>query len=266
MMQNADVFEADGVIFDLEDAVALSEKDSARILLRNFLQEFKLNFEVIVRINALDHINGLLDLEAIVSSSVDAIMLPKADILTVKKLGELLDNFEKARNINKTIKIIPLIELTKSVLQAEEIAALPRVDGILLGAEDLSSDMEVERTKTGDEIFYPRAKIALACRANGIDSIDTPFTDVNDDEGLCNDAKKAKGLGFTGKAAIHPNQIRYINEIFSPTEKQIAWALKVLEAAKQNSGAFSLDGKMIDKPIIERSEKIIEKARRCNLI
>ncbi len=266
MMQNADIFAADSIIFDLEDAVALSEKDSARILLHNFLQTFKPNYEVIIRINQIDHINGLLDLEALVSDRIDAIMLPKARTASVKKLAELLASFEKARKLKKTIKIIPLLELAAAILETEAIACLPRVDGILLGAEDLTNDMETERTIIGEEIFYPRSKIAYAAKAYGIDAIDTPFTDVNDDQGLSQDAKKAKNLGMTAKAAIHPNQIRYINEVFSPSKDQIAWALKVLEATKTNLGVFSLDSKMIDKPIIERCQKIIEKAKKYRII
>jgi len=266
MMQNAEVFEADGIIFDLEDSVALNEKDAARTLLKHFLATFKFDFEVVIRINPIDHVNGLLDLETIISPAVDAIMLPKADPAMVRKLGELLEGFERARGIRKTIKIIPLIELAKSVLQMEEIAGLPRVDGMMLGAEDLSSDMEMERTKTGNEIFYPRARLAYIARAFGIDAIDTPFTDVLDEDGLCADARRAKGLGLTGKAAIHPNQIRYINEIFSPSKAQIEWALKVIAAAKEHSGAFSLDGKMIDTPIIARCEKILEKGRKWKLL
>lgn len=266
MMQNADIFAADSIIFDLEDAVAFSEKDSARILLKNFLQTFEPTYEVIIRINQIDNINGLLDLETLVSDQIDTIMLPKARIESVKKLAELLDNFEKARKIKKTIKIIPLLELAASILETEAIAGLPRVDGILLGAEDLTNDMETERTLTGEEIFYPRSRIAYAARAHGIDAIDTPYTNVNDDKDLTQDAIRAKRLGMTAKAAIHPNQVRYINEVFSPSKEQIAWALKVLEAAKTNLGVFSLDGKMIDKPIIERCQKIIEKAKKYRII
>jgi citrate lyase subunit beta/citryl-CoA lyase len=266
MLQNSEIFNADAIIFDLEDAVSSDEKDSARTLLQNFLQEFNHNYEVIVRINGIDHLNGLLDLETIISSKIDTIMLPKARIASVKKLSEILTNFEKASKINKTIKIIPLIELAASVLEVEEIVGLPRVDGILLGAEDLTNDLEIERTKSGEEILYPRSRVAYACRAAGIDAVDTPFTDVLDDNGLYEDCIRAKSLGMTAKSAIHPNQVRFINEIFSPNQIQIEKALKIIEAAKNNSGVFSLDGKMIDKPIIERSQKIIEKAKKYNLL
>lgn len=130
--------------------------------------------------------------------------------------------------------------------------------------------MEVSRTKLGEEILYPRAKVAFACKAFKIDAIDTPFTDINDKEGLIKDTLRAQGIGMNAKSAIHPNQISTINEIFMPSNSQITWAKRVLIATKkakeQGLGVFSLDSKMIDKPIIERAEKIIEKAIKFGAI
>lgn len=266
MLQNSNVFKADSVIFDLEDAVSINQKDSARILLKNFLDSFALDVEVVIRINDLDTPYFLDDLDTILSDKVDTIMLPKASKIHLKRLDEILSNFEKAKKIKKKIKIIPIIELASSVLEVDQIASLPRIDGVLLGAEDLSSDMEFERTLVGDEILYPRAKIAYACKAYGIDAIDTPFTDVHNLDGLIKDCLRAKNLGMNAKSAIHPNQISTINQTFQPTAKQIENALKIEIAAKNNKGVFSLDGKMIDKPIIERSKKILEKARKYDLL
>lgn len=266
MMQNAAYFNADSIIFDLEDAISFSEKDAARVLLKEFLDVFKPQYEVIVRINALDHLNGLLDLELLMGSKIDTIMLPKADYNTTRKLASLLDNFERARKIEKKTAVVPLIELATSILEVEEISRLERVNGMLLGAEDLTNDLEIERTKTGEEIIYPRARLAFAAHAVKIDAIDTPFTDVIDEEGLEADCIRARNLGMTSKSAIHPNQIPIINRIFSPTSKQIAQALKIIEASASETGVFSLDGKMIDKPIIERSKKLIEKAKRFDLL
>lgn len=165
---------------------------------------------------------------------------------------------------------MPIIELAVSVLQIEEIVKCPRVSGVLLGAEDLSSDLEVARTKKGNEILYPRMRLAYACAAQKIDAIDTPFTDTNDNEGLTEDCKFVANLGMNAKAAIHPNQVPVINEVFVPTRKSIEWALRVEEAANINAekglGVFSLDGKMVDKPVIQRAQKIIAKARKFNLI
>ena len=271
MLANADVFGSDGVIFDLEDAVNVTEKDSARNLMHYYLEEHKnLDLEVIVRINGLDTDFYKDDLDMIVSDSIDAIMLPKARINYLEELDRILCEYEKARKLKKKIKIIPIIELAISVLEVDKIASMNRVDGILLGAEDLSSDMEVERTKGGKEIEYARARVATACKAYQIDAIDTPFTDVNDKEGLGKDCLNAQALGMNAKAAIHPNQIDTINEVFLPSEKLIKWALRVreatIEASKKGIGVFSLDGKMVDKPVMARAEKILAKAEKFKAI
>lgn len=266
MLQNSSLFSADSVIFDLEDAVSTREKDSARILLKNFLESFTIIPEVIIRINDLESSYFLDDLNLILCEKVDAIMLPKARTHLVEKLAEILATIEKAKGIKKEIKIVPIIELAQSVLEIESIVKNSRVNGLLLGAEDLTSDMETIRTLKGDEILYPRMKIAYVCKAYGVDAIDTPFTDVNNEEGLIKDASFAKTLGLNAKAAIHPNQIDLINKVFSPSETQILYAQKIIAASKNNQGVFSLDGKMIDKPIIERSKKVIEKARKFGLL
>lgn len=270
MVQNCDVFESDAVIFDLEDAVSVQEKDSARTLVSNYLNVFNPNIEVVVRINGLDTPFYQDDLEMIVSDKIDAIMLPKARISELKKLDELLTEYEQKRHLKKKIKIIPIIELCISLIEVDQIAFMNRIDGILLGAEDLSKDLEVERTKSGEEIFFARAKIANACKASKIDAIDTPFTDTLDNEGLRKDASFSKRLGMNAKSAIHPNQIEVINEVYLPTEKEITWALRVEKAKEENFakgiGVFSLDGKMVDKPVIESAEKVIMKAKRYKVI
>ena len=271
MLRNADIFQSDAVIFDLEDAVSISEKDNARKLVKNFLETTN-NYpnEVIIRINGFDTPYYQADLEEIVSEKIDAIMIPKARVSEINELSEILKNLEDERNISKRIKIIPIIELAISLLEVEEIAKLERVNGILLGGEDFTSDLEVERTLAGNEILYARSKIVIACKAYQIDAIDTPFTDVNRNDLLREDALFSKGLGMNAKTAIHPNQIEVINEVYSPSKEQINWATKVLiaaeEASERQRGVFSLDGKMIDKPIISRAQKIIDKAKRFKLI
>jgi len=271
MLQNADVFNSDAVIFDLEDAVNVTEKDSARNLIHHYLENnTNLPMEVVVRINGLDTEYYNNDLDLIVSDSIDSIMLPKARIEYVKELDKILTKLEKERNLKKKIKILPIIELAISLTEVEVIASLPRVDGILLGAEDYSSDMEVVRTKSGEEIEYPRNRVAVACKAYQIDAIDTPFTDVNDMEGLRKDCLHANNLGLNAKAAIHPNQIDTINEVFLPSEKWINWAIRVKtasdEAKAKGIGVFSLDGKMVDKPVMDRAEKIINKCKKFGVL
>ena len=171
MIQNAIVFESDAVIFDLEDAVSSLEKDSARMIVSEFIESsFGFNKEIIVRINPADTPYYLSDLKLIVSEKLDTIMLPKATEKTVKDLVVKLDEIEEKKKITKRIKIIPIIEAAKSVLQIEKIAPLPRVSWMFLGAEDLSLDMGIIRTKQCDEISYFRSKLALACKAYDIDA------------------------------------------------------------------------------------------------
>ena len=265
MLQSCDIFESDAVIFDLEDAVSGTEKDSARFLVSNYLKTYSPNIEVVVRINGFDtpfyqdDLNVLLALD-----NVNTIMLPKARVSDLVTLQELI------KESKKNIKIIPIIEQAISLIEVEEIARFELVDGILLGAEDYTKDLEVVRTKEGNEIFYARNRIITACKAYKIDAIDTPFTDTNDNDGLVKDTLFAKSIGMNAKSAIHPNQVETINKLFTPTQKEIDYANRVLiardEAFKKGLGVFSLDGKMVDKPVIERAEKVIEKAKKFGVL
>jgi len=271
MLQNADVFESDGLILDLEDAVHINEKDSARMLVSHYLESKQTHsLEMIVRINGLDTPYFQKDLQAVVCQQLDTIMLSKAKVKDVLDLSKMLDEIEQTKQISKEIKIIPIIELAQSVLEVNELARFPRVNGILLGAEDLSTDLEIERTKPGLEIIYPRFCVIYACKAQKIDAIDTPFTDTKDEQGLSKDCETAKMFGMNAKTAIHPNQVSIINDVFSPSEKNIAWAKRVIEAKKKAEASglavFSLDGKMIDKPIIDRAINILKKAEKFQLL
>lgn len=264
MLQSSDIFSSDAVIFDLEDAVSGTEKDSARNLVTNYLKAFRPNIEIVIRINGFDTPFYLDDLNAVLNCDIDAIMLPKARVHDILTLEEIIKSFKK------DVKIIPIIEQAISLIEVEKIAKCELVDGILLGAEDYTKDLEVARTKEGNEIFYARCRVINACKAYKIDAIDTPFTDTNDEEGLLKDTKFAKSLGMNAKSAIHPNQIEVINKVFTPTDKEIEYATRVLiardEAFKKGLGVFSLDGKMVDKPVIERAEKVIEKAKRFGVL
>jgi citrate lyase subunit beta / citryl-CoA lyase len=271
MLQNADIFNADAVIFDLEDSVLTSDKDAANHLLVEFLKVFKLeNIEKIVRINGLDTIFGKNDLSMVVSDEIDTIMLPKATTNSLKELDLLLTQIEKKKKLNKKINVIAIIESAKSLVEINEIAKANRVNGLLLGAEDLTLDLEVIRSDDGLEILIPRSLVIIAAKANQIDAIDTPYTNTKFETGLIKDSHLAKSLGMNAKAAIHPLQVELINQIFSPTKKEIEDAKKILDleldAIKENKGAFSIDGKMIDKPIILRATKTIEKAKKWNLL
>jgi citrate lyase subunit beta/citryl-CoA lyase len=271
MLQTADVFESDAIILDLEDAVHINEKDSARNLVSQFLDSFiPFKGEIVIRINGFDSPYFYDDLHAIVSDQIDTIMLPKANQHSLIALDKELSILEADKKMNKIIGIIPIIELASSVLEVDSLVHLNRINGVLLGAEDLSTDLGIERTKEGKEILYPRSRVIYACAAKRIDAIDTPFTDTRDEMGLKSDCENAKSLGMNAKTAIHPNQVEVINQCFSPSLKNIDWAKRILEAKKRSEanglGVFSLDGKMVDKPIIDRAEKILIQAEKFRLL
>jgi len=138
-----------------------------------------------------------------------------------------------------------------------------------LGAEDLTADLQCKRTKESTEIFYARTRLVVAARAAGVDVYDTPFTDVNDDEGIVKDASFAKSLGFTGKASISPRHVEVINSVFSPTQKDVDYAYEVMEAIalaeEQGRGAIALHGKMIDAPIVARARQTIAMAEALGM-
>ncbi|RNC28509.1 MAG: Citrate lyase subunit beta [Candidatus Dichloromethanomonas elyunquensis] len=270
MLQSAGVFSADSIIFDLEDGVSLQEKDSARLLLRNALQTFDYGgTEVVVRVNNLTGSPyGLADVEVIAPAGVAAIMLPKATEKEIILLDKMLAEIEtKTERTTGSTKIFPLIETAYGLMHLKRIISSSiRIAGVLLGAEDLTADLGIKRTRDGEEIFMARCQVAIACRAAGIDAIDTPFADVQDQEGLIKDTQKAKALGLTGKAAINPRQIGLIHEVFAPSPEEVLYAREVItamqEAEKEGKGVFSLHNKMIDAPIISRAQAVLAKARQ----
>ncbi len=272
MLINAGYLGADAVIFDLEDAVSPAEKDAARILVRNTMRYMKLDCEKIVRINSVDTSYWQSDINTILPECPDLILLPKVsspdDVLTV---ASYMEEVESKLGLPKgTVGIMPLIETALGVENAFSIAiASPRVKALFLGAEDLTADIQCKRTREGREIEYARTRLVVAARAAGVDVYDTPFTDVNDDEGIYTDARLAKSLGFTGKASISPRHVDAINSVFSPTIAEINYAYDVIEAIetakKQGKGAISLNGKMIDAPIVARAERTIAMAKALGI-
>lgn len=273
MIQNAGILGADSIILCLEDAVSLAEKDSARILVRNAIRT--INFydcEVVVRVNPLSTEYGEEDVNVIASVKPDVLMVPKATEEDIKAVDEIVSRVEEKQGFIKgEIGLFPLIETAYGLENVYSIIkSSNRVKGVLLGAEDLTADLGIKRTKEGEEIFYARSKVASACKACRVDAIDTPFTDLDDIEAFRKDIEKAKSIGMTGKSAINPRQIDLIHEVFAPTKQEVVYAKRVLEAMeeakREGKGVFSLDGKMVDAPIIARAESTIKKAKLAGLI
>lgn len=273
LLINSPYLGADAVIYDLEDAVSPAEKDSARILVRNTLRSVDLGGrETIVRINAIDTEYWKKDIDAVAPQRPSILMVPKSsraeDIQAVDDYVTRVE--ERLGAPQHAIRLMPLIETALGVENAFSIAAAsPRVAALFLGAEDLTADLRCQRTKEGREIEYARTRLVVAARAANVDVYDTPFTDVNDDEGIWEDARVAKSLGFTGKASISPRHIQAINAVFSPTQAEVDYAYDVMDAIRaareQGKGAIALRGKMIDAPIVARAQQTIDMAREIGM-
>ncbi len=273
MLINGNCLGADAVIFDLEDAVSPTEKDAARILVRNTMRymDFR-GCEIIVRINSIDTPFWKKDIDQILPQKPGLILLPKtgsaADVLEADAYISQVE--EKLGMEKNTVGLMPLIETAMGVENAFAIAsATKRVKALFLGAEDLTADLQCKRTKESREIEYARTRLVVAARAAGVDVYDTPFTDVNDDEGIVKDAQLAKALGFTGKASISPRHVEVINSVFSPTQKDVDYAYEVMDAIafakEQGRGAIALHGKMIDAPIVARAQQTIAMAEALGM-
>lgn len=257
MLQSSDILGADGLIIDLEDAVAINEKDAARILVCEYLDSFETKADIFVRVNPLDTPFFYKDLEAIKHLDITGIVLPKASVESMEEL----DKFLTENNLD--FKVIGLIETSLGLeMSLQILGKSKKVIGVLLGAEDLTLDLGAKRTKQSDEIAYARSRIIAVAKALQIEAIDTPWTDTDDYEGLKIDALNAKDLGMTGKALISPRHVDIVNNIFAPSEKEVNYALRVVEGVKvaneKGLGAFSLDGKMVDAPIIKRALNLLK--------
>ena len=269
MLQNGGVFGADSVILDLEDAVSPREKDAARRLVAGALRTVDFGeSETVVRINPLDTF-AADDIPAIVPCAPHALLVPKVQCAEdIRTIVEMVGKAERPGQA--PVKIIALIETPQGLAECYSIArSHERVVALAFGAEDYTAGLGAQRTKEGAEINTARSILLNAAAAAGIQAIDTPFTDANDEEGLIADTRYAKQLGFKSKLAINPRQIDVIHDVFNPTELDIYWAQQVIAAIRQaeaeGSGVASLNGKMVDAPIVNRAERIMALARLLGL-
>ncbi len=267
MLSTAFVYKPDSIMFDLEDAVSLREKDSARLLVYHALQNpaYK-GLETIVRINSLSTPFGLKDLEVAVRGGAVAIRLPKTDSAEdVHELERHMERIEKecGRPVGET-KIVSAIESALGVINAVSIAqASKRMIGIALAAFDYVMDMQTERGD-GTELFYARCAVLHAARVAKIDAFDVVYPDVNDEEGFLREVTLIRKLGFNGKSLINPRQIELLHNAYAPTQEEVDYAERVVEAAEEGEkaglGVISLNGKMIDGPIIDHARSVIQRA------
>ena len=265
MLDRAKNFKTDIVMVDLEDSVPPNEKITARELASEWVTTLTGNNQkVMIRVNSLD--TGLTkdELTRIVSPQLYGISLGKVssrwDIQSTDRV--LVELEERLMIPVGTVKIIPWIETAKAIMELDAIAnASKRIIALAFGAEDYTNDMGILRTDMGTEVEFPRSAVAIAARSANIAALDSPFVSFKDTVNLKADSMKARKLGYTGKFAIHPDQLEIINQTFSPSKEDIEYALRVVEgwneALKIGRGSFDLDGKMVDVPVVKRAQNLL---------
>jgi citrate lyase subunit beta/citryl-CoA lyase len=257
---------ADCVLLDLEDSVPPTEKAAARVLVKHLLAAIDFQGEVWVRINPLE-LGGRDDLPEVLRGRPHGVALPKAESKAdVAALSKELESLEKTLGIPAgTTLVLPILETAKGILHAEEIAAAdPRVVALAFGAEDFTRDVGARRTP--EALLFARSMLVAAAKAAGVQASDTVYADVENETGLLAEATFARDLGFDGKGAIHPSQIGPLHAVFSPSEKELEEARKVVAAAEEAQtrgiGAIAIGGKMIDRPVLERARRALALADR----
>ena len=273
MLDRAIGLRPDAFVPDMEDSVPWDEKSNARNVTASYVPELAATgVSVIPRVNSLD--SGLLeaDLSAVVGPHIFGVSVGKMDNPEiVAEVVNLLDRAEDAAGVERGgIRLVPWIESAEAIVKVYDICrSSERIVAVALGAEDFTNDMEIKRTDSDSELAYARGAIAVAARAAGVLALDTPFFSFRDPVALKANTEMSKAIGFKGRFAIHPAQLDIINGVYSPSEEEISQAQREIEsfeeAAAMGRGSTSLDGKVIDVPVVKRAQALIEKARAMGL-
>jgi citrate lyase subunit beta/citryl-CoA lyase len=265
---------ADGICIDLEDAVSEPRKDEARDIVRQLLQSGEAGATgktLIVRVNAMDTPHFERDMAAVAQPGVHLINLPKpASAAHVRAAIDALERAELANGVRSPIGMLLNIETPSALRLASELAlAHPRVKGLQLGLGDLFEPLGIARREPA-AIQQAMFAVRIAAGEAGVYAYDSAFADIADAAGYRAEAVLARQLGFLGKTCIHPSQVAVANEVFRPTDEEIAHARKVVEATReadaQGLGAYVVDGRMIDIPFVIRARAIVESARSLGLL
>lgn len=272
--------QVDSIIMDLEDGVAVSRKAEARTVIADALRELDFGrSERLVRINAVDdRLWWHEDLEATFPAQPEGYVVPKVEsVADLRLLSTQLDKLEAqhGRSTHST-KVIALIETGRGVIRLRELAelseTLPRLVALAFGAEDYAGDIGASRTAEGREVFVARSLVAMHARTYGLQAIDSPFVRLGEDalDDLTAETRQAFELGYTGKLAIHPRHLRPIYNVFTPTAEEIAAAQRLIHAHEAHqahgAGAFALDGRMVDMPIVRAAQTVIQRAQAAGLL
>lgn len=252
---------ADVVILDLEDAVAVSEKQTARKIMKEALETNQDENRVMVRINSLDTDLWEADLEGAIRSGAGGIMVPKAE--SEQDMQKVCHRIREIAG-DKTVDVIPLIESAKGVQFAYAIASAdPLVSALAFGSIDFSLDIECELTAEGLELLYARSQLVIASKAAGIGSpIDAVYPDLTDEDGLKKQTVFAKQLGFKAKLVIHPKQLGVVHHVFSPSDEELALAGEIVEAFEQaeqtGKASIKVSGQFVDYPVYKKAKRILQ--------
>ena len=278
MLNKSLALNADSLVLDLEDAVTPENKDSARQIVTEWLKDVPFGAkERIVRINPLDTVWGVKDLEMTMRGKPDSYLIPKVsardDLL---KIDSVISGMERELGFReREVQLIALAtETPQGLLNIREFGSCPRVDALSWGAEDLSAAIGARRNRSDDgkflEVFrYARIMTLLSATAAGVQPIDTVFVDIKDDTGLREECVEGARMGFTGKITIHPNQIETVNEVFTPSSEEVAECQELLLAFEKNQKAgkmaFTFRGQMVDVPHLTRARTILERAKQAGV-
>lgn len=268
-IEKATTLGVDCICMDMEDGVAMTRKVDARSVIAQAMKD--LNFgrsERCIRINGIGSGLEAFDLVAALSAHPDSIVVPKIESAEhVKWVTERIESFElsSGRNIGG-IRLLVGVETAKGILNLKEIAGSDkRLEAIIFGAEDYAASIGAKRTRDGTEVLYARQAVVTACAANDLQAIDMVFIDFRDDEGLRLEAGQGAGFGFSGKQIIHPNQVAIVQEAYTPSADAIEYATRIVESfetsQREGKGAYALDGKMIDLPLLKNAQKVLDRAK-----
>ena len=273
MIQNCAIYGSDGVLLDLEDSISITEKDAARKLVKHALKTLDFgSVERVVRINGRDTPFFERDLGEIIPARPDAVRIPKIDSPDdVRAADDIITRLEEENGMEKgSVRIHAMLETARAIVNASAIAmSSPRILGLTIGGQDLAADLGIKITREGLEMLYARSAVVLAAKAAGLLAFDTVYTDIDDLEGLREQAAMSVGLGFSGKAAIHPSQIAVIHEAFRPEEKDVRKAERIVrgarEAEERGLGVVAVDGRMVDAPVVAQAQRTLELARLAGM-
>ena len=273
-IEKATTLGVDCVCMDMEDGVAITQKTDARAIIAQAMKELNFgNAERCIRINSVGSGFEKWDLAAAVATNPDTIVVPKVEMAQqVRAISEYIEVYERSSKMPLgSIRMLVGVETAKGILNLKEIAeADRRLEAIIFGAEDYAASIGATRTKDATEVLYARSAVITACAANDLQAIDMVYIDFRDVDGLRTEALRGAGLGFSGKQIIHPNQVAAVQEAFTPSNEAIEYAQRVVEAftasQKEGRGAFALDGKMIDMPLLKNAQKVLDRAKAAGKI